>query len=86
MSRLNTALARFNAALEQAESGLASLSNGHAERNGEIARLHQERDRLLARVAALEEEASSLAGVTQTVEARLDGAIAEIRTALSRSP
>jgi hypothetical protein len=85
MSRLDTALARFSEALERAEASVVALSNGHAERDGEIARLHREREQLLARVATLEAESSSLAGVTQAVEARLDGAIAELRTALSRS-
>jgi hypothetical protein len=43
-----------------------------------------ERDRLLARVAELEEDARALSGLTEEVETRLDGAIAEIRTALGR--
>ena len=39
---------------------------------------------LLARIAELEDETRSLAGLTEEVEDRLDGAIAEIRTALGR--
>jgi hypothetical protein len=43
-----------------------------------------EREHLLARVAELEDENRSLAGITEEVEGKLDGAIAEIRAALSR--
>jgi hypothetical protein len=51
----------------------------------ELGELRQERDRLLSRISALEQESTSLAGLTQAVESRLDGAIAEIRAALGRS-
>ena len=50
----------------------------------EIARLTAERDRLLARVAALEEDGRVMSGLTEEVETRLDGAISEIRQALAR--
>ena len=40
---------------------------------------------LAARVATLEEEARALAGLTEEVEDRLDGAIAEIREVLGRN-
>ena len=84
MSRLDEALARFSEALDHLE---AVAGNGFrkAAREGELAQLKQERERLLARVAALEEESNALAGVTAAVETRLDGAIAEIRAVLSRS-
>ena len=49
-----------------------------------IAGLTAERESLFARVASLEEESRSLAGITEEVEERLDGAIAEIRSALGR--
>jgi hypothetical protein len=39
---------------------------------------------LVTRVAELEDEARSLSGLTEEVEGRLDGAIAEIRAALGR--
>jgi len=85
MSRLDAAFARFSAALDRVEASAAARANGHSARDGEIARLSKEREQLLARIAALEEESSSLAGVTEAVEARLDGAIAQLRTALSRT-
>ena len=47
--------------------------------------LEAEREQLLLKVAALEEEVSALSGITEDVEERLDGAIGEIRAALARS-
>jgi predicted nucleic acid-binding Zn-ribbon protein len=44
-----------------------------------------ERDRLLSRLRELEQESRALAGVTEDVEARLDGAIAEIREVLENA-
>ena len=41
-------------------------------------------ERLMARVAELEDEISALSGLTEEVERRLDGAIGEIRAALAR--
>jgi hypothetical protein len=51
----------------------------------ELAALRREREHLLGRITALEEESSSLAGLTEAVENRLDGAIAEIRSVLGRN-
>ena len=85
MSRLDAALARFSAALERLEASIPQGAVLLQTTDGEIARLRQERERLLARVTALEEESTSLAGLTEAVETRLDGAIAEIRAALGRS-
>lgn len=45
--------------------------------------LRNERDRLLARIAEIENESRALAGVTHEVESKLDGAIAELREALA---
>ena len=88
MSRLSDALTRFVAALDQLE--------GHAENRiarwreaqnsaTELNVLKHEREKLLARIAELEEEKRALAGVTAEVEGRLDGAIAEIRGVLARN-
>ena len=55
------------------------------ENNARLAALESERQELLARIAALEDELASLSGMTQDVETRLDGAIGEIRAALARS-
>ena len=46
--------------------------------------LDGERERLLARIAELEEEQAVLSSMTMEVEGRLDGAIGEICAALAR--
>jgi predicted nucleic acid-binding Zn-ribbon protein len=74
MSKLDDALARFGAALDRVE-GLAS----------ELGHLKEEREHLVARIAGLEDESRALAGLTEDVEERLDGAIAEIREVLGRN-
>ena len=90
MGRLEAALARFDAALDALEKGAAesaaSRSNGEAaaKLEHELAELNREREGLNARISMLEEESQSLAGLTEAVETRLDGAIAEIRAALGR--
>jgi cell division protein FtsB len=87
MSRLNDAVQRFDAALVALEAQATSLRNQRdalADSRAKVAELSEERDRLLARVADLEEENRALAGLTEEVETRLDGAIGEIRTALGR--
>lgn len=88
MTRLETAAARFAAALQQIEASGAPLLRAHAEMAraaDRITELSAERDRLLARIAELEDETRSLSGLTQDVQGRLDGAIAEIRAALGRN-
>jgi hypothetical protein len=88
MSKLDDALARFEAALMQVEaSAEEQIARAH-ESAGAIVALDQakaEREELYARVASLQEEARALAGVTEEVEDRLDGAISEIRAVLGRS-
>jgi chromosome segregation ATPase len=87
MSRLDLAQNRFQAALEALENATASVGESldtAAKFPERIAELEMERDRLLARVAELEEEVSALSGLTEEVEGRLDGAIGEIRAALAR--
>jgi hypothetical protein len=85
MGRLDAALARFSAALDALETRVAGRAAGPAAGTDELAELRHERDRLLSRISALEQESTSLAGLTQAVESRLDGAIAEIRAALGRN-
>ena len=85
MGRLDAALARFSKALDALESRVGKGAGGVASVTDELGELRQERDRLLSRISALEQESTSLAGLTQAVESRLDGAIAEIRAALGRS-
>lgn len=81
MSRLDTAMKRFSAALEMLEARIAERADN--ARAG--AEADPERERLLARIAALEEETRDLAGLSEEVEVRLDGAIAEIRSVLDRN-
>jgi hypothetical protein len=86
MARLDAALARFSAALDLLEAKLEERGEHTvpAEIGVELSELRQERDHLLARLTILEEESSTLAGVSEAVETRLDGAIAEIRAVLGR--
>jgi len=78
-------MARFTAALDALETRAdAVMRDKGAELAREVGELKRERERLLTRIAALEEESQSLAGLTEQVEMRLDGAIAEIRAALGR--
>ena len=87
MSRLDVAAERFRKALDLVETAAQTvdeLKKSAKDREARIAALAGERDQLLARIAELEEEAQALSGLTEEVEDRLDGAIAEIRTALGR--
>jgi len=87
MSQLEETAQRLAQALDALESTVQPVldARAQAERDRtEIARLTAERERLLARIADLEEETRSLSGLTEEVEGRLDGAIAEIRQALAR--
>jgi len=85
MSRLDVAVQRFNealGALEERTKGLRGLSDEAADAHAKLAEMTAERERLLARIAELEEENRALAATTEEVETRLDSAIGEIRTAL----
>ena len=88
MSRLELAADRLKTALDALERALAGRAAGAADATnlqGRVAELEAEREQLLLKVAALEEEVSALSGITEDVEERLDGAIGEIRAALARS-
>jgi hypothetical protein len=80
MSRLDDALARFGEALSRLEA--SARQQPSTDGGVELSDLREERERLVARVASLEEESRMLAGLTEEVEGRLDGAIAEIREVL----
>jgi hypothetical protein len=87
MARLDLAAERFAAALdalEQTTLPLAGARDKQADTAARLAAVSEERDRLLLRIAELEDEARALSGLTEEMEGRLDGAIAEIRTALGR--
>jgi colicin import membrane protein len=62
-----------DAAFAQADDARARMAEANAER-----------ERLLARIAELEEDQQVLTEISEEVETRLDGAIAEIRGALGR--
>lgn len=81
MNKLDTAMKRFSAALEALQARIAERIDAERAR----ADADPERERLLARIAALEEESRDLAGLSEEVEVRLDGAIAEIRSVLDRN-
>jgi hypothetical protein len=83
LSRLEVAAERLAKALESLEQAALSRPS-ESKTKSAVAGLMTERERLVARVAELEEEARSLSGLTEEVEGRLDGAIAEIRAALGR--
>ena len=87
MSRLQAAEARFSAALDALESsasGRLAEARDAVNAETEVALLRAERERLLARITALEEQARELAGLAGHIEERLDGAMAELREALAR--
>ena len=87
MSRLELAaerLAKALDALEESVSPLLKARESAAAAEAKIASLDAEREGLVTRMAALEDDARSLTGLTEEVEGRLDGAIAEIREALGR--
>jgi len=86
MSRLDLASDRLKAALDGLEQTLGGRGGDEAALlQGRVADLEVERERLLEKVALLEEELAAQSGLTEDVESRLDGAIGEIRAALGRS-
>ena len=87
MSRLELAAERLAKALDALETAalpLVQARDSAAVAQAEVARLDADREQLVARVASLEDEARLLSGLTEEVEGRLDGAIADIRAALGR--
>jgi chromosome segregation ATPase len=85
MTTLDAAQERLSAALDALESAVLPLAESRAtavRQAADIARLTAEREQLLARIAELEEETRALASLTEQAETRIDGAIAEIRSAL----
>lgn len=87
MSRLDLAQKRFQAALEVLENAVALVGESldtAAKLPERVAELEMDRERMLARIAELEEEIAVLSGLNEEVEGRLDGAIGEIRAALAR--
>jgi hypothetical protein len=88
MDRLEAAATRLSTALTKLEDGAEArlrVLRETVSSAAEVELLQAERERLRARVAALEEESRALAGLTEEVEDRLDGAIAEIREVLGHN-
>jgi len=87
MKRLELAQKRLTEALDTLEKA-AELAGRRgkaaAQAQAKAGALDGERERLLARIAELEEELAALSSMTLEVEGRLDGAIGEIRAALAR--
>jgi len=87
MAQLDLIAAQLSAALDRLEEAVVPLKDARtreAELAAEVAALREERERLLSRIAELDEEARALGAVTDEVEGRLDNAITEIRAALAR--
>ena len=94
MDKLGIAAERLTKALNALEEGLVPLDRARddaadlraqlAEAKAKLDAADQERDRLLARIAELEEEQQALTEISEEIETRLDGAIGEIRSALGR--
>jgi hypothetical protein len=86
MSRFDLARARLDAALNTLEKTAKSAKSGEDSANGgaRLAALEAEREKLLVRIAELEDEVAILSSTSAEVETRLDGAIGEIRAALAR--
>jgi len=94
MDKLGIAAERLTKALNALEEGLVPLDRTRddaadvraqlAEARAKLDAADQERDRLLTRIAELEEEQQALTEISEEIETRLDGAIGEIRTALGR--
>jgi len=80
MTKLDMAATRLAQALAALEAIALPLAEARARTDKDASEIA----RLQARVAELEDETRSLAGLAQDVDGRLDGAIAEIRTALGR--
>jgi chromosome segregation ATPase len=68
------------AAATETDAAFAQADDARAR----AAEANAERERLLARIAELEEDQQVLTEISEEVETRLDGAIAEIRGALGR--
>jgi DNA repair ATPase RecN len=83
MSRLDLAEKRLAQTLEKLEKAAKIAAKRGQDQPG-LEAMAEERERLLARIAQLEEELAALSSASQEVEGRLDGAIGEIRAALAR--
>ncbi len=86
MTRLDSAMARFSAALDKLETALSRQSERTQLDDTlvrELANLKEDRARLAAELERLHGEKVALEGFTDEVAGRLEGAIREIRAVLS---
>jgi chromosome segregation ATPase len=92
MSQLDLAEERLAQALEKLEKAIETRAQRETvadvpavpDLQPTVDAMAEERERLLARIAQLEEELAAVSSASQEVEGRLDGAIGEIRAALAR--
>jgi len=87
MTDLAHASQRFQRALEhldRAASPLVDSRRSLMEAEARVTALVEERERLVARIAELEEETRALARLSEAAERRVDEAIGEVRSALGR--
>ena len=88
MKRLDSAIQRFNAALERLETA-ARRTNGQSQPpyddtlTGELNKLREDRARLADELTRLNVAKVALEGFTEEVAGRLEGAIREIRAVLA---
>jgi chromosome segregation ATPase len=88
MTRLEAAKARLANALDALEKSVRANDTQISdlpENFSELDQLRNERGQLLGRIAALEDETQELATLTEEMEGRLNGAIAELRDVLGRN-
>ena len=90
MTKLDSAIARLNAALDQLEQAAsngvrptAPVASFEEQIRGELHSLKEDRARLAEELTRLNVEKIALEGFTDEVAGRLEGAIREIRAVLA---
>ena len=87
MSKLETSMQSFAAALEKLETSVNRGIQRQSGANGlerELSALRQDRARLAQELDGVKSEAKALEGVTDEVSDRLDSAIRDIRAVLEQ--
>lgn len=84
MSRLDHAMQRFNKALDQLDAASqARPKPGPVPLARELQGLREDRQRLAQELAGVKADYAALEALTNEVEARVDGAIRDIRRAIA---
>jgi chromosome segregation ATPase len=87
MSRIETAAANLESALDRLEKIAAPLAEAASQSgvlDARVTQLTEEREQLLIRLARIEDESRALSAANEDIEVRLDSTIGEIRAALGR--